>query len=82
MPFSLIYVLLLFTILFILLECKDLLKKRRWKEFTVSAVILLLAIVYGADYAMEWMLLPNPNWLLKILKPISEAFNIFFEISG
>ena len=82
MPFSLIFVLLLFIGLFIWLELRALIKQREYKELMVASLFLVLSISYGLDYALDRQFLPNPNKLLYILKPVSESVDKFFQITG
>lgn len=81
MPFSLVFVLLLFVSLFLCLELRALIKQRELKELIVACLLLGLSITYGVDYAMDWQVLPNPNSLLYMLKPVSESFDKFFQIT-
>lgn len=80
MQITLIYSLLIFLILFILLEGRRLVSKKEWKQVIVSSLILALALLYGTDYALGAKILPNPNWSLKILKPASHAIDKFFQL--
>lgn len=82
MPSSLILPLILFTILFILLEAKSLFQRRAFKKLIVASLLLTLALFYGMDYALGWQILPNPNMLLTILKPVSESVDKFFQVTG
>lgn len=82
MPSSLIFTLLIFTCLFIWFEARFLFKRRAFKELIVTCLLLLLALSYGMDYAMEWQLLPNPNLSLTILKPVSESMEKFFQVKS
>lgn len=81
MPFTLVYSLIIFSLLFFLLEGKPLIKKQLWKELMVSAFFLTVALSYGLEFAMNWNVLPNPNHLLLIVKPISDAFEAFFQVN-
>ena len=74
-----VYSLLIFSLLFIWLEMKPMIKNRTWKELIISTGILILALVYGADYAWQSYALPNPNILITMLKPFSQAFETFFK---
>jgi len=82
MPSSLIFSLILFVGLFILLEGKSLVRRKAYKELIVASLLLTLALSYGLDYALDWQLLPNPNILITILKPVSESFDKFFQVTG
>lgn len=82
MPSSLILPLLLFVGLFIIKECRELLKRREFKELAAASLLLILVLSYGVDYAFNLQLLPNPNHLLVILKPISTTFDKFFMVKG
>ena len=82
MPSSLIFSLILFVGLFILLEGKSLLRRKVYIELMVASLLLTLALFYGIDYAQDWQFLPNPNILLTILKPVSESFDKFFQVTG
>ena len=82
MPFTLIYILILLSLLFLLLEWRPLMRQGHWKDLSVALFFLLLALSYGLDYAMELDMLPNPNLLLKLIKPASEAFDKFFQVAG
>lgn len=81
MPHSLLFSLILFVGLFILLEAKSLMRTRAYKELLVASSLLTLALIYGIDYALDWQLLPNPNILLTILKPVSESLEKFFQVT-
>jgi hypothetical protein len=61
---------------------KTLIQNRAWKELIVSTGILILALVYGADYVLQSYILPNPNIFITILKPFSHAFESFFNVTG
>lgn len=82
MPSSLIFALLLFVGLFILLEAKSLMRRRVYKELLVASLLLTLALLYGVDYALDWQVLPNPNILLTIFKPVSESVDKFFQVTS
>ena len=82
MPSSLIFSLILFIGLFILLEVKSLFQRRAYKELMVASLLLTLALFYGMDYALDWQVLPNPNHLLTLLKPVSESVDKFFQVTG
>lgn len=82
MPSSLLFSLILFVGLFIVLEAKPLLQRRAYKELIVASLLLTLALFYGMDYALGWQILPNPNILLTILKPVSESVDKFFQVTG
>ncbi|HZK87264.1 MAG TPA: hypothetical protein VFC40_04805 [Syntrophomonas sp.] len=82
MPSSLIFALLLFVGLFILLEAKSLMRRRAYKELLVASLLLTLALLYGVDYALDWQVLPNPNILLTIFKPLSESVDKFFQVTS
>ncbi|MDD2619910.1 MAG: hypothetical protein PHC92_04475 [Syntrophomonadaceae bacterium] len=81
MPITLVYSLIILSLLFFLLEGKPLIKKQLWKELIVAAFFLTVALSYGLEFAMNWNVLPNPNNLLLIVKPISEAFEGFFQVN-
>lgn len=82
MPPRLIYSLLLFVILFVLLEARPLFKARNFKELAVAGLIMVLALAYGLDYMTGSQLLPNPNLLISWFKPISQSFDKFFQVTG
>ena len=82
MPSSIIFALILFVGLFILLEAKSLMRRRAYKELLVACLLLTLALFYGVDYALDWQVLPNPNILLTIFKPVSESVDKFFQVTG
>lgn len=81
LPPRLIYALLLFPILFALLEARPLYKQRAYKQLAVSSLILILALSYGIDFMLGAQLLPNPNLLIILFKPLSDAFNTFFQVT-
>ncbi|HRW13336.1 MAG TPA: hypothetical protein P5549_09445 [Syntrophomonas sp.] len=81
MPPRLIYSLLLFSMLYVLLEARPLFKTRAYKDLAVTSLILILALSYGIDYMMGTQLLPNPNRLIILFKPLSEALNSFFQVN-
>jgi hypothetical protein len=76
------YLLMVFIILFILQEGKPLLNTKAYKELAVAGIIMLLALAYGIDYIMGSQLLPNPDLLLTLLKPLSQSFEKFFQVNG
>lgn len=82
MPSSLILPMVLLISLFILLEARSLIKRREFKELAVACLILMLSLAYGMDYAFSWQILPNPNRLLTLVKPISDSFDKFFQVKG
>lgn len=82
MPFTLIYSLLIFIALFSLLELRSLIKKQQWRELIVAIFFFSIALSYGTDYAMGWNMMPNPHKILFLVKPISEAFESFFQVAG
>lgn len=81
MPPRLLYAQILFVILFIFLEVIRLVRRRAYKELIVAGSIMLLALAYGIDFIMGSQVLPNPNRLLISLRPISEAFEKFFQVT-
>lgn len=81
MPPRLIYSLLLFTTLFVLLEARPLFKARNFKELAVAGLIMTLALAYGIDFMTGWQILPNPNLLITLFKPLSESFDKFFQVT-
>ncbi|NLT19843.1 MAG: hypothetical protein GXY16_02460 [Syntrophomonadaceae bacterium] len=80
MSFSLIYILLLVTGLFLWLEGGSLLKRRNLKELLVVLLILVLSFGYGIDYATNARVLPDPKTLLSVTRPISDYVNTFFQV--
>ncbi len=82
MPLRLIYSLLLFISLFVLQEVRPLCKAKAYKEVAVAGMIMMLALAYGIDYIMGTQLLPNPNLLLTLFKPLSQSFEKFFQVTG
>jgi len=82
MPSSLILPMILFFTLFVLLEARSLLKRKAFKELMIASLILMLSLGYGLDYAFNWQFLPNPNRLLTLVKPLSEAFDKFFQVKA
>jgi hypothetical protein len=62
--------LLLFISLFVLQEVRPLCKAKAYKEVAVAGMIMMLALAYGIDYIMGTQLLPNPNLLLTLFKPL------------
>lgn len=43
---------------------------------------MLLALVYGIDYIIGSQLLPNPNVLIALFKPLSQSIEKFFQVTG
>jgi len=80
MSFSLIYVLLFFTGLFLWLECSSLLNRRNLKELLVVLLILVLSFGYGIDYATDAKVLPDPKSLLTVTRPVSDFVYTFFQV--
>lgn len=81
MSFSMIYFLALFLIVFLIAEVKPLAKQGQYKELAIALLLLLIALSYGTDYAMNWHLLPNPNKLITALRPVSQAFDAMFGLN-
>jgi len=77
----LICFLLLLISLFAVLEVRRSLKNREFKEIIIASLFLLLGLSYGIDYAMDWKVLPNPSSVITIVKPVSQAFDRFFEVN-
>lgn len=77
-----LYVIAMFTIVFIMMEGRSLIRNEEWKELVISAGLLLIAISYGLDYTMEWNQLPNPTILFNKLKPLSDTFDAYFLIKN
>ncbi|MEN6324688.1 MAG: hypothetical protein ABFD18_00545 [Syntrophomonas sp.] len=82
MPILLIYFMILCIFLFYLWEWKTLIKQRHWRDLTVALIFLFIALGYGLDYAWGLNMLPNPNLLFDMVKPVSEAFEKFFQVAG
>lgn len=80
MTTPIIYIMLIFIGLFIILEASPLLKQNMIKELIAASLLLLLALSYGTDLAMDWMRLPNPRALIAVVKPISQAFEKTLEV--
>ncbi|MGI5881183.1 MAG: hypothetical protein ACOX6L_11510 [Syntrophomonadaceae bacterium] len=80
MSFSLIYVLLFFTGLFLWLEGSSLLNRRNLKELLVVLLILVLSFGYGIDYATDAKVLPDPKSLLTVTRPVSDFVYTFFQV--
>ncbi|HOQ09930.1 MAG TPA: hypothetical protein PLG09_07370 [Syntrophomonadaceae bacterium] len=75
-----VYILLLFTLLYILLEGRELLQNKSWKEALLAAVIIAVSMVYGLDYLRNGMNLPHPGHLFERLMPLVDAYNAFFKL--
>jgi hypothetical protein len=82
LPPRLTYSLLLFITLFVLWEVRPHYKARAYKELVISGGIMLLALVYGIDYIIGSQLLPNPNVLIALFKPLSQSIENFFQVTG
>lgn len=82
MSISLVYFIILCFFLFFLWEWKPLIKQRHWWDLAVALLFLLVALSYGLDYAWDLKILPNPDLLLNLVKPVSEAFEKFFQVAG
>lgn len=72
---------LLFICLFIILEVRPLIKKNMIKELAVASLLLLLALSYGTDLAMDWMKLPNPRAMITFVKPVSQVFEKTLQVN-
>lgn len=81
MTTPIIYIMLIFIGLFIVLEVSSLLKQKMFKELILASLLLLLALAYGTDLAMDWMKLPNPRAMITIVKPISQAFERALQVN-
>ena len=77
-----LYAIAVFTILFIVMEGRSLIRNRDWKELVITAGLLLIAISYGLDYNMEWNQVPNPATLFNRLKPVADAFEAYFLLQN
>jgi len=75
------YIMLLFVLLFAVLEVKPLIKKRMFRELVAASLILLLALGYGTDLAMDWMKLPNPRGLITVVAPLSQSFEKTLQVN-
>jgi len=82
MTFNLIYVLLLFTALFLGLEARNLVKRQDFKELFIATLLLVLGWAYGVDYALHYKVLPDPQSLLTVTRPISDSFEQFFQVKS
>lgn len=71
---------LIFILLFVCFEMPGLIKKKQWLELGLGSGILLLAIVYGLEVNFEWHLLPNPNFIIKKLNPLTDSLSVFFHL--
>jgi hypothetical protein len=77
-----LYVITVFTMLFIIIEGRSLIKNQHWKELCITAGLLLIAIGYGLDYSMGWNYAPNPTILIDKLKPLADAFDAYFLLQN
>ncbi|PKM77512.1 MAG: hypothetical protein CVU90_06600 [Firmicutes bacterium HGW-Firmicutes-15] len=77
-----LYAIAMFTIVFIMMEGRSLIRNREWKELVITAGLLLIAISYGLDYTMEWNQIPNPTILFNKLKPVADAFDAYFLLQN
>ena len=75
------YIMLLFILLFAVLEVKPLIKKRMFRELVAASLLLLLALNYGTDLAMDWMKLPNPRAMITVIKPLSQSFEKLLQVN-
>lgn len=75
------YILLLFIFLFAVLEIKSLINKRMFRELAAASLLLLLALSYGTDLAMDWMKLPNPRAMITVIKPLSQSFETLLQVN-
>lgn len=82
MQFTLIYILIFFSLVFLLWECKPLIRQGNWKDLLVALFILFIALSYGLDYALDLKMLPNPDLLLHLVKPASKVFDNFYQVTG
>ncbi len=82
MPILLLYFIILSVSLFFLWEWKPLISQRRWWDLTVALLFLFIGLSYGLDYALDLKMLPNPNRLFEMVKPVSKAFEKFFQVAG
>lgn len=73
-------ILLLFTLIYVLMEGRDLLQNQSWKEALLGTVIIAISMVYGIDYMRDVMSLPHPGNLFEIMMPLIEAYNSFFQL--
>jgi len=78
-----LFIILLYISLYVLLEGRELLRSKSWREALVGAVIIAICIVYGVDYVIiESRALPHPGLLFEKLMPLVEAYNSFFKLGG
>jgi len=80
MSSPIIYFLVFFLTVFLITEVKPLAKQGQYKELVIASLLLLIALSYGTDYAMNWHLLPNPNKLITAFRPVSQAFDAVFNL--
>ncbi|CFX10293.1 Uncharacterized [Syntrophomonas zehnderi OL-4] len=81
MPSSILYYVLLFMLLFTVFQVRTLLKSQAYKELIVAVVLFLLAGLYGLDIAFNWHYLPNPNALIYVLEPVSQALETLLQVT-
>lgn len=74
-----IYALIIFCLLFFIIELPGALREGSWKEFILSSVILTIAVSYGLNYLLDLHLMPDPSAGLSKLSPLAEAFTHFFS---
>lgn len=82
MPYTILYSLMAFTGLFIFLEIIPLVRRRSWKELSAAILILLIASLYGIDFAFQYKMLPNPNMSLYYLQPAHQMLEDYLASSG
>ncbi|MDD2511384.1 MAG: hypothetical protein PHG94_09710 [Syntrophomonas sp.] len=72
MYYNLILSIVLFFLLFLLLEGHSWLKNSLGTEYCWAVLLFLLALIYTIDLVQGWHLMPNPAAIFAKLKPLSD----------
>lgn len=71
--YNLILNIVLFFLLFLLLEGRSWLKNPLGIEYCCAVLLFLLSLAYTIDLVQGWHLMPNPGTIFEKLKPLSDA---------
>lgn len=69
-----LYFLAFFVLIFLLVEAKKIRQEKRLRELFLSCFLLIISVIYGIQLYLDIQLLPNPNRILFIIKPLGDAF--------
>jgi len=71
---------IIFILLFGIIEGPGLVKRKEEKEIAVVAFLFLVSLTYGMDFVLQLHLMPNPKSLIYNLLPVAEQISAFFNL--